>query len=232
MELSVLTMTSSQITVFTGRFGSGKTEIAVNYALDLVQQGQSPLLIDLDIVTPYFRTRDRADDLASLGVEVIAPYPAGQHIDIPAINPQIRGTIEQRERPVVIDLGGDPQGSRALAQFAELLPERDLAVCFVVNPYRPFMDSVPGIEDAIHEIEASAKIIVSHLVSNPNMMSESTIQLFHQGHALVRQASRTLGLPIAFAAAGVKVAEQIDREALNTRLLTIDRFFLMLDTPG
>ena len=227
-----MTMTSSQITVFTGRFGSGKTEIAVNFALDLARQGLSPLLVDLDIITPYFRTRDRADDLASLGVEVVAPYPAGQHIHIPAISPQIRGAIEQRERPVVIDLGGDPQGSRALAQFAGLLPQQDQAVCFVVNPYRPFMDSVSGIRDAVREIQASAKIMVSHLVSNPNMMSESTLQLFHQGHALVEKASQALDLPIAFAVAGARLAEQIDREALGTRLLTIDRFFLMLDTPG
>jgi len=227
-----LTMTSSQITVFTGRFGSGKTEIAVNYALDLARQGQSPLLIDLDIVTPYFRTRDRAEDLASLGVEVVAPYPAGQHIHIPAINPQIRGAIEQRERPVVIDLGGDPQGSRALAQFAELMPRRSLAVCFVVNPYRPFMDSVPGIRDAIHEIEASAKVAVSHLISNPNLMSESTLELFHQGHTLVQEASQALDLPIAFAVAGAQLAEQLKREANGIPLLTIDRFFLMLDTSG
>lgn len=225
-------MKSSQITVFTGRFGSGKTEIAVNYALDLARQGQSPLLIDLDIVTPYFRTRDRADDLASLGVEVVAPYPAGQHIHIPAINPQIRGAIEQRERPVVIDLGGDPQGSRALAQFAELMPQRDLAVCFVVNPYRPFMDSVPGIRDAIHEIEASAKVAVSHLISNPNLMSESTLELFHQGHTLVQEASQALDLPIAFAVAGARLAGQLNREEKGIQLLTIERFFLMLDTSG
>ena len=227
-----MTMTSSQIAVFTGRFGSGKTEIAVNYARDLAQQGLSPLLIDLDIVTPYFRTRDRADDLSSLGVEVIAPYPAGQHIHIPAINPQIRGAIEQRERPVVIDLGGDPQGSRALAQFAELMPQKGLAVCFVVNPYRPFMDSVPGIREAIHEIEASCKIAVSHLVSNPNMMSESTLSLFQQGHALVQEVSQAMDLPIAFAVANARLAEQLDPDTLNTRLLTIDRFFPMLDTPG
>jgi len=225
-------MKSSQITVFTGRFGSGKTEIAVNYALDLARQGQSPLLIDLDIVTPYFRTRDRADDLASLGVEVVAPYPAGQHIHIPAINPQIRGAIEQRERPVVIDLGGDPQGSRALAQFAELMPQRDLAVCFVVNPYRPFMDSVPGIRDAIHEIETSAKVAVSHLISNPNLMSESTLELFHQGHTLVQEASQALDLPIAFAVAGARLAGQLNREEKGIQLLTIERFFLMLDTSG
>jgi len=95
-----LTMTSSRIAVFTGRFGSGKTEIAINCAVDLAGQGLVPLLIDLDIVTPYFRTRDKAQDLESLGVEVIAPYPVGQHIHIPAINPQIRGAIEQCERPV------------------------------------------------------------------------------------------------------------------------------------
>jgi len=95
-----VTKTSPQITIFTGRFGSGKTEIALNYAVALSKRGLDPYLIDLDIVTPYFRTRDRAAEMAGLGVQVVSPFLAGHYLHIPAINPQILGTIEQGHRLV------------------------------------------------------------------------------------------------------------------------------------
>jgi hypothetical protein len=244
-----LTATSTPITVFCGRFGSGKTEIALNYAVHLAGQDAAPLLIDLDIVTPYFRSRDRALEIARRGVTPVGPFAAGQHAGMPAISPRILGAIEQPARPVVIDLGGDEQGARALAQYSPAVSRRGCALHFVVNPYRPFMDTVAGIRTAVQEIEASSRLQVSALVSNPNLMSESTRELFVQGHQLVEQAARELGLPVAFAVVSEKrfVAWQPaalpcagpafarlalpsvdDRDLL---VLVIHRFFLMLDSP-
>jgi len=133
-------MTPPQITVSCGRFGSGKTEIALNYAVQLAarlaDQGISPLLVDLDIVALYFRTRDRAEEIARRGVETITPFDAGHSIDVPAISPRIPGAIEQSKRPVVIDLGCDQQRSRALAQYASSIDRRGYVMSFVVNPHR------------------------------------------------------------------------------------------------
>ncbi|MBN1640487.1 MAG: hypothetical protein JXA09_04560 [Anaerolineae bacterium] len=225
-----MTMTSAQITIITGRFGSGKTEIALNYALRLAQEGHAPLLIDLDIVTPYFRTRDLAARMAEQGVQVVAPHPVGQHLHIPALSPQIGGAIEQREQPVVIDLGGDVQGARALAQYAHLLAGRAYAMLFVVNPYRLSTDTVDGIAHAIAEIQASAHACVSHLVSNPNLMSESDPACFAQGHRLVERASEVLGLPIAFAVAADRLASRLERDSLGADLMVIQRFLPMFDS--
>lgn len=226
-----MTMTPSDMTVFTGRFGSGKTEIALNYAVRLSEQGSSPLLIDLDIATPYFRTRDKAEELAHLGVQVVAPAQAGQHIHVPAISPQILGAIEQRTRPVVIDLGGDEHGARALAQYALAIHSRDHALIFVVNPYRPFMDTVAGIRTAVGKIEVSARARVSHLASNPNLMSQSSPQAFERGHQLVRKASQALDLPLAFAVVSKRLSPAIDRHKLDVDVLVIHRFFPMFDAP-
>jgi hypothetical protein len=190
-----------QITIIGGRFGCGKTEVALNYAVRLADRGVAPLLIDLDIVTPYFRTRDKTEEMARLGVEAITPFEAGQYLDMPAIDPRILGAIEQSIHPVVIDLGGDRQGARAVAQYARIIDRLGYAMYFVVNPYRPTMDTIKGIKAAIHEIETSSRLHVSALVSNPNLMSESTPELFLKGHCLTREASRHLGLPIAFAVA-------------------------------
>jgi hypothetical protein len=219
---------SSRITVFAGRFGSGKTEVALNYAVDLARQGGSPLLIDLDIVTPYFRTREKAEEMGRWGVEVVSPHHVGQ-VDLPAISPRILGAIEQLDRPVVIDLGGDDQGSRALSQYAPTLSERDYTVEFVVNPYRPFMNTVGGIRTAVEEIETSSRLKVSALISNPNLMSESSDTTFREGHRLVREASRELGLPIAFAVISESLSKTMDYGDLDVPILVIHRFFLMFD---
>jgi hypothetical protein len=224
-----VTRTSRHITIFAGRFGSGKTEIALNWAVAISTQGLDPYLVDLDIVTPYFRSRDRAEEMASLGVEVISPFPAGHRLHIPAINPQIQGAIEQSERPVIVDLGGDEQGVRALAPYVHLIHDRAHAMYFVVNPYRPFVDTVSRIERAVRAIESSAGLPVTGLVSNPNLMSESSPELFTRGHCLVEQAARRLGLPVAFAAVDQDLSEQLDRRQLSVKLVVIHRYFPMFD---
>ncbi|MBL7199040.1 MAG: hypothetical protein ISS56_02720 [Anaerolineae bacterium] len=219
----------SQITVFTGRFGSGKTEIALNYALHLVDHGISPYLVDLDIVTPYFRTRDKAEEMRQRGVEVVSPFAVGQHIDVPAISPRILGAIEQAARPVVVDLGGDEQGARALAQYASTVNDLEHVMHLVVNPFRPFMDTVEGIQAAVREIAGSSRLNVSALVSNPNLMSESSPELFLRGHRLVQQASLAMGLDIAFAVVSDSLSRWAGDQAIGSPLLIIHRFFPMFD---
>ncbi len=212
-----------RMTIFAGRFGSGKTEISLNYALYLADRGLSPLLIDLDIVTPYFRTRERVAEMARRGVEVVTPFAVGQHLDTPSISPRILGSLEQTARPVVVDLGGDVQGSRAIAQYAAVLRSRGYAMLFVVNPYRPFTDTVGGIAAAVREIEASSRLSVSALVSNPNLMSQSTPDLFHKGHLVVQEAAMALALPIAF----VVVSESLSDAVAGCKepTLILHRFF-------
>ncbi len=224
-----MTSTQPQIILFTGRFGSGKTEIALNYALQLADLGQRPLLIDLDIVTPYFRSREKAAEMARHGVEVISPLQVGQHVDVPAISPRILGALEQSDHPTVLDVGGDVQGSRALAQYAPTIARRGYVMHFVVNPYRPFMDTVAGVATAVREIERSARLRVSTLVSNPNLMAESTPDLFWQGHRHVLACAEALGVPVSLAVVGETLAAHIDRTVLGLPLLVLHRFFVLFD---
>lgn len=202
------------ITVFTGRFGSGKTETAINYALmiarclepvALASERRLPpsvLLVDLDIVTPYFRSREVAGAMEQAGVSVISPAKEGRYLDVPAISAEILGAIQQPDLPVVIDVGGDRQGARALGQFSAAIarhhPGSRVRVNFVVNPYRPFTGTLDGLGASIAEIEASSRLAVTNLVSNPNLMGETTMEVVLEGHAKVESFSRALGLPIAF----------------------------------
>ncbi|MGC8838824.1 MAG: hypothetical protein ACP5UM_10455 [Anaerolineae bacterium] len=198
-DLASGTSRLSRVTAVCGRFGSGKTEIAINYALALAREAR-PYLVDLDVVTPYFRTRDKAQALALQGVTVIAPALVAANLDTPGITPEILGAIQQTAEPVVLDVGGDKQGARALGQYSPYLRARGCEVWFVVNPFRPFTQDLAGIRQSIAEIEAGSRLSVSALVSNPNLMGETDADLVLRGHRVVEEASAALGLPIALLA--------------------------------
>lgn len=229
-------MNHSGMTIFAGRFGSGKTEASINYAVQVASrrmQEPGPLpfspciLIDLDIVTPYFRSRETAGQMQARGVEVIAPSAIGQYLDTPAITPQILGAIQQTDRPVVLDVGGDRQGARALGQFSAAIRQRGYAMHFVVNPYRPFTDTAAGLKDSIAEIEASARLQVSSLVSNPNLIGETTVEHIVQGHARIEQFAQELGLPIAFVCVERCWEDALGANHFAQPVLTLERFFVM-----
>jgi hypothetical protein len=217
--------------IFAGRFGSGKTEIALNYAREVAQGSEAPavpvsvILVDLDIVTPYFRSRETAEQMRQLGVKVIAPSVIGQHLDTPAITPQIMGAIEQPARPVILDVGGDKQGARALGQFSHAIRRRGYTMHFVVNPFRPFTSTLPGLAASIAEIEESSRLRVTDLVSNPNLMEETTQTHILEGHATIEAFAAELGLPIAFVCVERHRAEELDAK-LAQPILLLDRSFV------
>ncbi|MEJ2207410.1 MAG: hypothetical protein P8129_00030 [Anaerolineae bacterium] len=227
--------------VFSGRFGSGKTEAAINYARALAA-GQAPgreeaegrpqrppegvVLVDLDIVTPYFRSRERASEMEDVGVRVVAPSIIGQHLDTPAITPQILGAVEQTDHAVVLDVGGDKQGARALGQFSHAIRRRGYVMYFVVNPFRPFTNSLQGVTDSIAEIEESARLEGTSLVSNPNLIAETTIDHILEGHARVESFAKALDLPIALVCIERRWAGRLRREGLGQPLLILDRYFV------
>lgn len=236
------------VTIFAGRFGSGKTETAINYSLALINwladsAGQEPsglrrppatnascrdgvILVDLDIVTPYFRSREMAEAMQRRGVQVIAPSVIGQHLDTPAITPQILGAIQQSDRYAVLDVGGDRQGARALGGFSPAIAQRDYTLHFVLNPYRPFTRTLDGVRASIREIEQSARLQVTSLVSNPNLMGETAPEHILQGHANVERFAEALDLPIAFVCLESIWARRLGSNHFTTPTLRLDRFFV------
>ncbi|HNS52412.1 MAG TPA: hypothetical protein PKO09_14665 [Anaerolineae bacterium] len=212
------------LTLFTGRFGSGKSEAAIAYALALVQLRRGVILIDLDIVTPYFRSRETQTALRERGVTVIAPMAIGRHLDTPAITPEILGAIEQGERPTVVDVGGDRQGARALGQFSQAVVRRGYTMQFVVNPYRPFTGTLAALETSIAEIEATARLRVTSLVSNPNLMQDTTTEQILNGHRQVEQFAHSLKLPLAMICLTRDWHDRFGAGAFSQPTLVLDRF--------
>jgi RecA/RadA recombinase len=232
------------ITIFAGRFGSGKTEAAINYALQearskrqeaedkklapcILHPASCIILIDLDIITPYFRTRETADAMQERGVEVVAPSVIGQHIHTPAITPQILGAIEQPDRPVVLDVGGDKQGARALGQYSAAIQRRGYTMHFVVNVYRPFTDTLEGLSQSIAEIESSSRLKVASLVSNPNLMGETTTEQIVEGHVKIEEFAQALDLPVALVCLERRWADELGTNHFAQPTLILDRYFVM-----
>lgn len=224
---------SCGITIFAGRFGSGKTEVAINFAVSLASRADlgpsapGVLLIDLDVVTPYFRLREMAQEMSGKGVQVIAPAEVGRYLDTPAITPQILGAIQQLSRPVVIDVGGDRQGARVLGLYSPSIRHRGYVLHFVVNPYRPFTDTLEGLVRSISEIEAGARLRVSSLVSNPNLCEETTLEHIRVGHARIEGFAQELGLPIAFIGVERRWVESLRGNEFQQPVLALDRHFVM-----
>jgi RecA/RadA recombinase len=216
-----------RLVIFVGRFGSGKTEVAINYAVHLARQRPQVALVDLDLVTPYFRSRDMTEVMQAHGVEVIAPAAVARHIDLPAVTPQILSAILDLDRAVVLDVGGDEMGARAgLGQFSHHIAQRGYRMNLVVNPYRPETRAVAGVAQAVRDIEHGSRLQVHALVSNPNLMEETTWALVRAGHALVEEAGRELGLPVAFACLEERLAQEVSAGDLRQPLLTLSRYFL------
>jgi len=187
-----------------------------------------PTLIDLDIVTPYFRSREMAGLMRKRGLDVIAPAAVGQHLDTPAITPDILGILQQARQPVVLDVGGDEQGARALGQYSPALRERGYAMYLVVNPFRPFTCDTPGVRETIAQIERTSRLLVIGLVSNPNLMDETTPELFVAGQQAVELAGRQLHMPVVFTAVERGLLEQLAGHiAPDMPVLSLERFFVM-----
>lgn len=223
------------LTIFAGRFGSGKSEAAINFAIRLAGNvgpdhatgTDGVILIDLDIVTPYFRSREMAGAMQEHGVEVIAPSAVSQHLDTPGIIPEILGAIQQTDKPVVLDVGGDRQGARALGQFSPSIQDRGYTMHFVVNPYRPFTNSLEGLYSSITEIESSARLRVTSLISNPNLIGETTLESINEGHARVVEYAKELELPIAFVCVERRWLNRLSLDHFVQPLLVLNRHFVM-----
>lgn len=197
------------IVAFTGPFGSGKTEVAISYSLAALSAGRRPHIVDLDIVTPYFRVGDCRDELAAEGLDVIAPAGALASFELPSLPPEIGAALGEEEGPVVLDVGGDAVGARLLGVYARDIAQRGYSMWLVVNPYRPSCSSSAIVEHAA-SIESSSGLRLTGIVGNPNLGRVTRAADVQAGLEEVRSSAGGLGLPIVFVAVRSSLLDQIE----------------------
>ncbi len=191
-------MFEKRINIFTGHFGSGKTEVAVNYALMLSKMGFKTAIVDMDIVNPYFRTADIKDFLRENGILPITPVYANTNVDVPALPAEINMIFENKEYTAVLDVGGDDLGVRVLSRYKNDIINESHDVFCVINTKREMTGSVEKIKSMIKEIENSSGLKITGLVNNTNLLFETKIEDLIDGQSIIKEVSDELEIPISF----------------------------------
>lgn len=185
-----------RVTLFCGHYGSGKSNIAVNYAERIASTGASVALADIDIVNPYFRSADSRRELEAAGVQVIALPFANSNVDLPALPQEVYGLVQRRDIHAVLDVGGDDRGALALGRFVPyILEENDYEMLFVVNFFRPLTPDAASAFKILKEIEEAAGMRFTGIVNNSNLGPETTEQVIEQAAVPAKELSRLSGLP-------------------------------------
>lgn len=185
-----------RITLFAGHYGSGKTNIAVNYALKLRETGKRVEIADLDIVNPYYRTKDSEKELMEAGIRVISSEFANSNVDFPAMPGEAYSIIDNKDSFAVCDVGGDDRGAYALGRFKDGIMAEDYEMYLVINKYRPLTRDVDSLIEIKEEIEAAAGIPFTAIVNNSNLGRETDAQAVLDSLDYANEASRRLGLPV------------------------------------
>lgn len=194
-------MEYKRVTLFAGHYGSGKTNIAVNYALRLKKEGKPVVIADLDIVNPYFRTKDSEEELRAAGIRLISSEFAGSNVDLPSLPQEMYTVTDNREEYAVLDIGGDDRGAYALGRYApSILKENDYEMLMVVNMYRPLTRDAASALEVMAEIESACSMRFTAIVNNSNLGEETTAEDVIASFPYAAEISEKTGLPVKMTA--------------------------------
>ncbi len=171
----------NRLIVVIGAYGSGKSEYAINLAKQLKQSGNEIILVDLDVVNPYFRSREVHDKFEEEGITVIAPIGEFKYADLPMLSPRIMGAVQNLGSTVILDVGGDPNGCRALTRYIKAIQKRGYEMHFVVNTKRPFTSNKIDIIKMLKTLEQASNLKITELISNVNLMEYTDKSIIEKG---------------------------------------------------
>lgn len=220
-------MEHKRLTLFAGHYGSGKTNIAVNYALKLAGEGKPVSIADLDIVNPYFRTADSAKVLEEAGVRLISPQFANSNVDLPALPAEAYRLITDKQSYGIMDIGGDDRGAYALGRYVpSILEENNYRMVFVANCYRPLTRTPEEAMEVMREIEAACSLRFTDIVNNSNLGSETDADTVLQSLDYIGKLSEISGLPVFMHTVRSDIAAQLAENLPNVMALTLqEKYF-------
>ena len=220
-------MNHKRLTLFAGHYGSGKTNIAVNYALKLAGEGKQVCIADLDIVNPYFRTKDSAAVLEQAGVKLISPQFANSNVDLPALPAEAYRLVTDKSIHGIMDIGGDDRGAYALGRYVPAIrEENNYRMVFVANACRPLTRTPEEAMEVMREIEAACGLCFTDIINNTNLGTETTPDTVLGAQDYMARLSELSGLPIFATTAERNVAKALDGRIENVLPLQLqEKYF-------
>ncbi|NLY43639.1 MAG: hypothetical protein GX066_06680 [Clostridiaceae bacterium] len=191
-------MDNPRISIFTGHFGSGKTEIAINFAINCKKYYNKVAIVDLDIVNPYFRTKDASRILESQGIKVIAPLFANTNVDIPALPAEILSLFHDKDYIAIFDVGGDEIGATALGRYHRYFLNEGYQMFLVINTKRPLTKDTESILSMFEGIKKNSRLEISGLINNTNLSYDSTVEDLIEGQKIIDDVSRQTMVPTRY----------------------------------
>lgn len=215
-------MSSRRITLFSGHYGSGKTNLALDYALRLKEEYPDVALADLDIVNPYFRSKDSEALLAQKGIRMIASPYAGSNVDTPALPAEAYALIDDKRIRAVLDIGGDDRGALALGRYAPaILEENDFDSFLVVNFFRPLTRTAEDAAAVMREIEEAGKVPYTGIINNSNLGEQTTAEMVLDSVKKAEELSRLTGLPVIKTTVMPELYEALRNQITNLEPVTL-----------
>jgi hypothetical protein len=211
------------IVIIVGNYGSGKTEVSINLAVNQKRAGVDVKIADLDLVNPYFRTREARNPLLKLGIEVVVPEEKYLQADLPILSPAVSGLIRHPMELTLIDAGGNDVGATVLAALADSFSNKHVHMLQVVNPFRPFTDTIESCLKIRSEIERASKMTINGIIGNANLIDETSVDDIYNGYDFVKALSVESRLPLEFITASVELLPEIDMGRFSCQVLPIER---------
>ncbi|MCM3573455.1 hypothetical protein M3172_09615 [Mesobacillus subterraneus] len=214
----------ADITIVTGHFGSGKTEISINLALEARKTNARTAVADLDIVNPYYRARDARAIFDQHGIELIAPAERLAAADLPIVPGDMGRVIYDTAYKLIVDAGGDKDGATALGQFYNDWKEMKPEVLFILNANRPYVSTLEGAVETLHKIEGASRLKITGIINNSNVGSETTLQDVERGLTLSKELSDTLGIPLLYTMLPQHLSDQSAGIESESQVKVISRY--------
>lgn len=213
-------MNYKRITLLCGHYGSGKTNIALNMAYEIKEKYDNVAIADLDIVNPYFRTTDSAEELNTKGIRLIASEYAGSNVDIPAMPQDMYALTDDKTVRAVIDVGGDDRGALALGRISsQIVAENDYEAFLVINKFRPLTPDAASTLEVMAETESAGKFKFTGIINNSNLGVETTAEDVLNSMEYAQSVADATGLPL--------VATSVDEKLFNELSGKIDNLFAL-----
>ena len=232
-------MNAKRITLFAGHYGSGKTNIAINYARALRRSGGRVTIADLDIVNPYFRTKDSAAALKAEGIDLVVSDFANSNVDFPALPKEIYALVAPQEvgaecltprAKVIIDVGGDDRGALALGRWVpDIRAEGDYEMLAVVNAARPLTRTPEDTVEVLREIEAASQLPFTGIVNNTNVGPETTAETVLGSVPYADEVAARMKLPVRFTCAVAPIAAELAGQVSDLMPIEIQRLYYQLE---